>query len=69
VVRIKLKYLGNGFQKEGEYGVNENGTMRPVETVLRRGRGRIKEKDGRGYLRYIVSTFVNVTVYSRYNCL
>jgi hypothetical protein len=25
----------------------ENGTMRPVETVLRRGGGGIKEKDGR----------------------
>jgi hypothetical protein len=26
----------------------ENGKMRPVETILRRGRKRIKEKDGGG---------------------
>jgi hypothetical protein len=26
----------------------ENGTMRPVETVLRKGGGEIKEKDGGG---------------------
>jgi hypothetical protein len=38
----------------------ENGTMRPVETVLRKGGGRIREKDGRVNLRYFVSTFVNV---------
>jgi hypothetical protein len=41
--------------------IYENGTMRPVETVLRRGEG-IKEKDGEVNLRHIVSTFVNVTM-------
>jgi hypothetical protein len=39
--------------KEGEYGeyyvfMYENGTTRPIETVLRRGGGRIKAKDGDG---------------------
>jgi hypothetical protein len=48
----------------------ENGKMRPVKTVLRtRGKG-IKENDGGGVnLRYIVSTFVNITLYSQYNML
>jgi hypothetical protein len=35
--------------KEGEYGgstMYENGTMKPVETVLRKQGGGIKEKDG-----------------------
>jgi hypothetical protein len=43
----------------------EHGTMRPVETVLRKGWGRRMEG---GSLRYVVSTFVNVTVYLPYNC-
>jgi hypothetical protein len=33
--------------------------MRPVETVLRRGKGGIKEND--------ISTSINVTVYPQYN--
>jgi hypothetical protein len=41
----------------------ENGTVRPTETVLRRGEGGIKEKGGEVNLRYIVSAFVNVTMY------
>jgi hypothetical protein len=28
--------------------VYENGKMRPVEAIVRRGRGRIKENDGGG---------------------
>jgi hypothetical protein len=28
--------------------MHENGKMRPVETILRLGRGRIKENDGGG---------------------
>jgi hypothetical protein len=30
--------------------MHENGKMRPVETVVRMERGRIKENDGRGEL-------------------
>jgi hypothetical protein len=42
--------------------------MRHVKTVLRRGRGRRKEKDGRGVnLRSIISTFVDVIIYPLYN--
>jgi hypothetical protein len=47
----------------------KNGTKRPVKTILKRGRGGIKEKDGRDKtkLRYTVSTFTNVTMYPQYN--
>jgi hypothetical protein len=43
--------------------IYENRRMKPVEIVLRRvegGRGRMKEEVG---LRYIVSIYVNITVY------
>jgi hypothetical protein len=40
----------------------ENGAIRPVETVLRREGEGIKEKMEGVNLRYIVSTFVNVTM-------
>jgi hypothetical protein len=30
----------------------KNRKMRPVETILRRGRGRMKEKDGGGEFEY-----------------
>jgi hypothetical protein len=42
----------------------ENGTMRPIKTILRMGGG-IKEKDRGVNLIYIVNTFVNVTMYSQ----
>jgi hypothetical protein len=45
--------------------MNENGKMRPTETILR-GEG-IGDKGEWIWLRYIVSTFVNVTVYPQYN--
>jgi hypothetical protein len=38
--------------------------MRPLETIPGMGEGSIKENDGGGeFLRYIVRTFVNVTMY------
>jgi hypothetical protein len=39
--------------------------MKPVKIVLRRGSGRKRENDGGGQisLRYIVSTYVNITIY------
>jgi hypothetical protein len=37
--------------------------MRPVETILRRGK-KIKENDE---LRYVVSTFVNVIMHPQHN--
>jgi hypothetical protein len=44
--------------------MHENGKMRPAETILKMGRGEIKEND-RGWIQltYIVSTFVNVIMY------
>jgi hypothetical protein len=42
--------------------IYENRGMKPVEIVLRRGRG-MKENDRGVKLRYIVSTYVNTTVY------
>jgi hypothetical protein len=45
----------------------ENVTMRPTETVPSIKRRGIKEKDGRVNLRYIVSTFINITMYPCYN--
>jgi hypothetical protein len=35
--------------------------------MISAGRGVIKEKDGGVNLQYIVSTFVNVTMYAWYN--
>jgi hypothetical protein len=32
--------------------MNENGKMRPVETILGMGEGRIKENDGGGEFNY-----------------
>jgi hypothetical protein len=40
----------------------ENGKMRPVDTIVRMGEGRIKENDG-GVNLTIVSTFVNVIMF------
>jgi low temperature requirement protein LtrA len=46
----------------------ENRKMTPVETILRMEEGCIKENDGWGVtLIYIVSSFVNVTMYPQYN--
>jgi hypothetical protein len=42
--------------------IYENRRMKPVEIVLRTGRG-MRENDGGVNLRYIVSTYVNITVY------
>jgi hypothetical protein len=44
-----------------------NGKMRPVEIILRMGGGGIKENDRGVNLRYVVRTFVNVTMYPQYN--
>jgi hypothetical protein len=41
--------------------------MGPVETILRMGRRGDKGEWWRGELRYIVRTFVNVTMYLQYN--
>jgi hypothetical protein len=41
--------------------------MKPVEIVLRRGRKGKREQDGGVNLRYIVSTYVNITMYPLYN--
>jgi hypothetical protein len=49
------------LKKDGR--LHENRRMKPVEIVLRRGRGRIM------YLRYIISTCVNVTMYSHVQLL
>jgi hypothetical protein len=39
--------------------------MRPIEAILRREEGRGKERVMDGVnLKYIVSTFINVTMYS-----
>jgi hypothetical protein len=38
----------------------ENRRMKPVEIVLRRGRGRMMERVN---LRCIVSTYINITMY------
>jgi hypothetical protein len=45
--------------------VCENGT-RPVETLLRRQWG-VRMKRGRVNLKYIVSTFINVTMCPQYS--
>jgi hypothetical protein len=34
--------------------MHKNGKMRPVESILRRGEGGIKENDGRGEFNYDV---------------
>jgi hypothetical protein len=48
--------------------MHENGTMRPVETILRMGGEEIKENDGGvSLIRYIISAFVNVSLYPHYN--
>jgi hypothetical protein len=46
----------------------ENGTMRPAESVPGVGGGGIKENDG-GWIQLwcIVTTFINVTMYPKYN--
>jgi hypothetical protein len=63
--------MGEGGQMWWKYYIfmYKNGTKRPVKTILKRGRGGIKEKDGRDKtkLRYTVSTFTNVTMYPQYN--
>jgi hypothetical protein len=41
--------------------------MKSAEIGLRRGGGGKREKDGGINLRYIVSTYVNITVYPLYN--
>jgi hypothetical protein len=41
---------------------------RPVETILRMREGRIKENDGGSKFNcYIISTFINVSVYLQYS--
>jgi hypothetical protein len=46
----------------------ENGKMKPVETVPRKGGGGVKENDGGGKFNYdTVRTFVNVTMYPQCN--
>jgi hypothetical protein len=45
----------------------ENGKIRPVETILRMGGEEIRENDGGGNLRFIISTFVNATMHPQYN--
>jgi hypothetical protein len=48
--------------------MNEKGKMRPAETILKMGEEEKKENDGGCELNsYVVSTFVNVTMYSQYN--
>jgi hypothetical protein len=42
--------------------IDENRRMKAVEIVLRRERGRKRENDG-GVIRYILSTYVNITMY------
>jgi hypothetical protein len=42
--------------------IYENRRMKPVEIVLRTGRG-MRENDGGVNLRYIVSTFANTTMH------
>jgi hypothetical protein len=44
----------------------ENRKMRTVETILRVRKG-IKKNDGGVNLRYIISTFVNITIYLQYH--
>jgi hypothetical protein len=41
--------------------------MKPVETVLRKRGGVIKENDGKGKSKITVGTFVNVTMYPQYH--
>jgi hypothetical protein len=46
--------------------------IRPIETILEMGKGKIKENDGGGKFKhdiicYIVRTFVNGTMYSQHN--
>jgi hypothetical protein len=41
----------------------ENGKMRPVETVLRKGEGKIKEKDGLGESKiYYKQFYLNMVI-------
>jgi hypothetical protein len=43
--------------------IYENRRMKAVEIFVRRGRGENRERLSRITLRYIVSTYVNITVY------
>jgi hypothetical protein len=46
----------------------ENRRIKPIQIVLRRGEGGKRENDGGGKSNiYIVSTYVNITVYPLYN--
>jgi hypothetical protein len=49
--------------------MNENGKLRPVETIPGLGEGGVKESDGGDEFNYdnIVSTLINVTMYPQHN--
>jgi hypothetical protein len=44
-----------------------NGKLRPLETIPGIEGGGIKEKDGGGKSRYIINTYMTITVYPLYN--
>jgi hypothetical protein len=45
----------------------KNGKMRTAETILRMGKAGQKTMMQGVNLKYIVSTFINVTMYTQYN--
>jgi hypothetical protein len=64
--RAKGKGKGGRIQWKGYIFMYENGTMRPVETVLRRVGGR-RKMEGMNVSKYVVSSIVNMTMYPQYN--
>jgi hypothetical protein len=61
--KVHMKVQNTQRHNMGEVFMYENGTMRPIEIVLRkRDRGQRRMMEGVN-LRYTVSTFVNVTMY------